>query len=547
MMALKYRWYGLRHGLCLLLAATAYAGNDMNVTSTAVPAWKEVLPTLHTSAGLPDSSVTEKNTVIDEGRFDIAVNNIDARDFFMGLVEGSSRNIVVNPGLAGRISLTLKRVTVEEVLQAVRDAYGYEFEKTGYGYQVYPANLMTRTFRIDYLDVHRDGDSDMRVNSGQITQSGALPAATASGGTGSSSGMGATTGTRVRTQSKTDFWADLERSLRDIVGGSAGSLVSVNAQLGLVSVRGLPSTIRDVGRFLDDARLSAQKQVVIEAKIIEVTLGEGFQSGINWALLGRFGEGHTVASSMAGPVLSNGGNGLNKIGGVLGLDFKFGDFTGVLELLKMQGETRVLSSPRLTTVNNQKAVIKVGSDEFFVTEVSATTTTGTATTQVTPELKLTPFFSGVALDVVPQIADDGMITLHVHPAITRVEDRTKQITVGSSVYNLPLAYSTVREADTVVRARSGNVVVIGGLMSSTRDDQRSGVPWLSELPVLKHLFAQKRHEDRKTELVILLRPVAEGGAEWMALQNQLQQLDKPATDVLPAATPVVAPDAGGGK
>ena len=182
------------------------------------------------------------------------------------------------------------------------------------------------------------------------------------------------------------------------------------------------------------------------------------------------------------------------------------NFTAFIELLDTQGTVHVLSSPRIATLNNQKAVIKVGSDEFFVTDISSTTTTGTTTT-TTPSVELTPFFSGIALDVTPQISDTGEVILHVHPSISEVRDQNKTITVGTSTQTIPLALSTVRESDSVVQAQSGQVIVIGGLMQTRASGGNSRTPGLSDIEGLGGLFTHSRDTQAKSELVILLKPV----------------------------------------
>lgn len=178
-------------------------------------------------------------------------------------------------------------------------------------------------------------------------------------------------------------------------------------------------------------------------------------------------------------------------------------------------------APRVSTVNNQKAVIKVGSDEFFVTEISSDTTTTASGTTSNPELTLTPFFSGIALDVTPQISEDGQVILHIHPSISEITDQLKVITLGGEAFELPLALSTVRESDSVVKARNGQVVVIGGLMKNTTSDESGGVPGVRDIPFLGEAFKQKRKLNRRSELVILLRPiVVENNKVW---SNYIQQ------------------------
>jgi MSHA biogenesis protein MshL len=220
----------------------------------------------------------------------------------------------------------------------------------------------------------------------------------------------------------------------------------------------------------------------------------------------------------------------SAFGGLFGAALNTGNFMAFIELLESQGNVQVLSSPRISTLNNQKAVIKVGSDEFFVTDVSSTTTTGTSTT-TTPDITLTPFFSGIALDVTPQIDRQGRVTLHIHPSVSQVTDQQKVIQVGNETQNLPLAKSTVRESDSLVYARSGQLVVIGGLMQDSRGEEVAATPVLGDLPLIGQLFRHTRQAARKSELVIVLRPtVVESDETWRArvsdAANRVRQLDR---------------------
>ena len=204
----------------------------------------------------------------------------------------------------------------------------------------------------------------------------------------------------------------------------------------------------------------------------------------------------------------------SAFGGIFSMAMNFGDFQAFIELLESQGDVQVLSSPRIATVNNQKAVIKVGSDEFFVTDISSDTSSGTTTT-TSSDITLTPFFSGIALDVTPQIDSAGRITLHIHPTVSEVTDQTKTISVFGETQSLPLAYSTVRESDSVVHATNGQLVVIGGLMQDKISNNESGVPVLSKIPALGSLFRHTQTVSSKSELVILLRPQVIGSSlDW---------------------------------
>jgi MSHA biogenesis protein MshL len=196
---------------------------------------------------------------------------------------------------------------------------------------------------------------------------------------------------------------------------------------------------------------------------------------------------------------------------LFGLAFQTSNFAALLSFLESQGDVHVLSSPRIATLNNQKAVLKVGTDEFFVTNVSTTTTTGTATT-TTPSVTLQPFFSGIALDVTPRIDENNDIILHIHPSVSQVSTVNKTVDVGGvgGVLNLPLASSSISETDSIVRARDGQIVALGGLMRQATFDDRSGLPGLP-----KSIFGQTSQRSEKRELVILLKPtVVDGDKDW---------------------------------
>lgn len=508
---------------CLLAACQTFRDGDRQLKAQSERLLAESLA--QSEAGTPPPAVQaalipplrlESAGRANGPRFDVAVRDMEAREFFLSLMDGAGENLVVHPEVSGLITFSLRNVTLEEVLGAVRDTYGYDYRRTSYGYRILPNQLITRTYNLNYLNLQRRGETDTRVSSGQVTANESS-LNNGSGGTGSSEGSGGSgvstvNASQVVTSSEVDFWREVAGVIQALIGEEEGNRVVVNPQASLLVVRASSADQQNVEAFLEQAERNLQRQVVLEAKILEVNLKDSFQAGINWTQLGSERNADFVLG-LDGAALS----GAQGIGGVFSAALGIGDFTGLLELLETQGQVRVLSSPRISTLNNQKAVIKVGSDEFFVTEVSSSNTvTSGGVSEPTQDVTLTPFFSGISLDVTPQINQHDEVTLHVRPSVSRVQDQNKVISLGEGRdLNLPLALSTTRQSDSIVRARSGQVVVIGGLLQNVNDNTDANVPWLSKLPVLGVLFQQQRKDLERSELVILLRPQVVGADTWL--------------------------------
>jgi len=464
------------------------------------------------NALIPPMSILQ-DAIEPEPRFDLAVNNAPAQEFFMGLVEGSSWNAVISPNVTGNISLDLKDVTVTLVMDIVRDIYGYEYSINQNVYQVFPATMQTVMFPVNYLNIKRRGSSNISVNSGEVSDNYSSGSTNNSGNnfsneTRQAGGNNSDTkhSTQIETSTVNDFWSELSTTLKLLIAGNEQAQVVTSPQTSMVIVRALPADLRVIADYLHSMQSVLDRQVLLEAKILEVVLGDSFQAGIDWSSIASVNGGNSLGFTQNGrairnPTVSDG------LAGIFGVTYQSSNFEMMIDLLETQGLVQVLSSPRISTINNQKAVIKVGTDEFFVTDISSTTIAGAGTSTTSPDVTLTPFFSGIALDVTPQIDVDGNIVLHVHPSISEVQDQEKLLTLGADQLTLPLAKSTIRESDSIIRARSGEVVVIGGLMQSQTTDQDSGVPLLNDIPVAGQLFNQKNKNSRKTELVILIRPI----------------------------------------
>lgn len=535
----------------------------------AAEAKAETLPASVSQALLPPLRVPPPKASAKrlEQRFDLVVSDAPAAQVFMGVVSGTRYSMLVHPDVKGNISVNLKDVTVFEALDAIRELYGYEYKVDGTRIFIQPQAMQTRVFQVNYITGMRRGASDTRVISGSVSNNaatmpgipgtGGLPATTTGTTTsaltpGAANANRALVSTSIATSSNNDFWTDLANSLNGIVGNEDGRRVVINAQSGVVVVRGMPNDIRNVEAFLRLMQVNIERQVILEAKIINVQLNDNAQNGINWSLFGNIGNnklsignvnsetslvrrgegalGSRDLSAVAGRSLINAAT--TALGGpFFAIALQGANFASLLSFLETQGDVQVLSSPRIATLNNQKAVLKVGTDEFFVTGVSTSTVASTGATTTVPEVTLQPFFSGIALDVTPQIDQDDNIILHIHPSVSQVTTVNKQISLGGALtsINLPLASSNISETDSIVRTRDGQVIAIGGLMTEGSISNRSKVPGLGDAPGVGKAFRQQGRQTTKSELVILLKStVVQGSQSWsddiLSSQRRIEEM-----------------------
>ena len=560
-----------------------------------------------------------------EPRFDLAVVEAPAAQVFLALVDGTRYSMLLPPDIAGSLTLNLKNVTVLEALGVIRELYGYDFRVQGNRILVQPNTPQTRIFQVSYLASKRGGTSATRVISSNSASGSSTPST--GSGTGTSGGGGsvnqAVETTNVFTGQSSDFWLELGVGIATALdcsyeitstgagaasGGAGAPLMAqmmgqslsnlrcpegrrflMNKQSGVVMVRALPSELREVGELLKAMQAGIERQVMLEAKLIEVELNDGFQSGVNWAAFDSYGRQKWGVNSNTGrtpvrpgmlmtdrsvtrdtsgvaeseswtnvlpPALTGATGLLNSfsVPGALGLSFQTTDFASIIQFLETQGTVYVMSNPRIATLNNQKAVLKVGTDDYYVTRVTAGTTTnsGSGDTSNPPNIEAQPFFSGIALDVTPQIDDSGMITLHIRPAVTEVTSKNLIVNLGeqAGTYTLPFASSRVKETDSIVRVRDGMIVAIGGLMSQEQSSGESKVPGAGDIPLLGHFFKQTNRGMRKREMVVLIKPtVIREDADWQqdldAMNSRLQEFDpRKLPDLANPVTSIRAPAHG---
>jgi MSHA biogenesis protein MshL len=363
-------------------------------------------------------------------------------------------------------------------------------------------------------------------------------------------------------------------------GCPGGRALSVNPTSATILVRAMPDELRMVAAVLKSLQMSIERQVVIEAKVVDVTLNAGAQQGINWTAFhngqhrfsvgaspgeilnanrgtpvpgggtaGATQSGDLAANSTLGSLLGAGVTGSTNGAFVagLGVAMQFTNFSALLNFLETQGRVHVLSSPRIATLNNQKAVLKVGAEEPFVTNIVAGSTNVNvninAAVSTPPTLTYQPFFSGISLDVTPQISEGGEIVLHVHAMVNTIVEKPKISTPSANAVYVPFAVNSISETDSVVRARNGQMVVIGGLMTERTQDQRTRVPGASDVPVAGALFSKGDQQSSKRELVILLKAtVVEDDTAWRdAITSSARRLAEQTDPLLGTAGQRVQP------
>jgi MSHA biogenesis protein MshL len=471
-------------------------------------------------------------------RFDLVVNNAPASQVFLQLGAGAGVNVLVPPEVKGNVSVNLKAVNLNEALEALRELYGYDFKVSGNRVLVYPNAIQTRIYQVNYLAALREGSSSLRVtNPGRAGGSSGSSSSSANGSsvTTSSSGGSATGSTseaaRVQMSTSADFWKDLQASLKELIGGSPDRNVVINAAAGVLIVRASPAEHRHVGEYLKALRVSVERQVMLEAKIVEVTLSNDSQSGVNWSLFRNSSSGRKVGVGIVAPgvALNQGSDALSSSAAIItpgeamtgvssglgfyGLALQAGNFAALLNFLKSQGDVQVLSSPRIATLNNQKAVLKVGTDAYYPVNLGGSQSTtsansGTSTTATPPTVDT--MFSGIVLDVTPRVDDNGSILLHVHPIISTIRMEPIQYEVGGQRGTGELPKMSVSETDSIVRVQDRQIVAIGGLMSQEVTKNSAGMTGLSDLPLIGGLFRNKTSSTTKRELVVLIKPTIIG-------------------------------------
>lgn len=446
----------------------------------------------------------EQRPPASQEKVSLFVRDIEITDVLFLLSKDSSLPIIADKDVHGKVTVNIKDKSVFEILEAVMRPLGYMVFVEDGTIRVTSPRLVSKTFYVNYIRGSRNSSSTMNASiTGQsYGQQGEAQSATATSGGGSGA-----TSVKVTTEDKSNFWRELSKGLEVLIFGEAGAggeggfskadktgkKLILNEQSGLVYVKDYADNIKKIQAFLDDIQNSVKRQVMIQTHIIEVTLNDTYSLGLDWNTIA--GSGLWVGDTML--------NFSQKLvptpeTGVFQIKLSNYKINALLDAMKQQGTLNILSSPKISAINNQKALVKLTKRE--VSWIKKTTVTGNppvVETSNTPQVDEV----GIFLDVTPQINEQGLITMHIHPSIseiTRVSESPDQLS------SMPVI--DVREVDTIVNAQSGQTVVIAGLIKDKISETRKYVPLLGDIPLLGNLFSQVFQEKEKTELVILLTP-----------------------------------------
>ncbi|HEY7528929.1 MAG TPA: secretin N-terminal domain-containing protein [Candidatus Deferrimicrobiaceae bacterium] len=440
-------------------------------------------------------------------RYTLVMAAADARELFLSLAKENDFNLVLSPEVSGTVTMDIKEATAPEIMEEVCGLLGCRVERSGRTVRVLPERRATRIFRMDYLLTTRAGSGSLTASTS--TGGGSTTAGGTSASPGATSGGGGESESRntINTDEKFDLWAGILEEVQSLLSGGDAKAV-LNRAAGTLAVTDFQANLDRVSDYLGVLEFRMRNGVVIEAKILEITLDDQTQYGINWTALPDLSSlslsGGLSGGATARQVLSAGTTSFQI--GIAG-----SKFNAVIDALAQQGQINVLSAPKVSTLNNQKAIIRIGrQDVFFRAVVTPATTTSAAFVTFTPDT----ITEGIILSVTPQIGRDGKIMLAIHPTIT------EKVGEASAPDGNTAPIVDVRETNTIVAVPDGDTVFIGGLMQERTQETVKSVPLLGDIPFLGAFFRNTDQKKKKTELVILITPRTLNGGDAAGIAGE---------------------------
>jgi len=496
--------------------------------------------------------------------YSVVVSNVKAEELLLSLARDARINVDIHPGIVGGVTLNAIDQSLPQLLNRIARQIDMRWELDGSNLVVMPDSPFLRVYKVDYVNMSRDTGGNTTVTT-QI-------ASTAPGAGGSVGGGGNNSQTRIENTAKNHFWETLERNLKDILRetdkilpeGSSETFVEhldqqsttgtgaqpqkpgaknnnaaaafaaspnpaslqqegstlvrrttfreaasviANPESGILSIRATSRQHEKLQEFLDQVMSSVSRQVMIEATIAEVQLSNDYQQGIDWSILPLGNSGFRLIQramgNLAAPsssLFELGNN--NQLQGV-------GMVSSSIKLLENFGTVRVLSSPTLSVINNQTAVLKVVDNYVYFTVKAETVSPTNAAPVTTFTTNLSSVPVGFVMNVTPQIGGNDIVLLNIRPSISRVVDTVNDPNPDLAKANVTsrIPVIRIREMESMIRVASGNIAVMGGLMEDTMSDTDAAVPGLSRTPLLGNFFVNRDDKRLKTELVVFLRPI----------------------------------------
>jgi general secretion pathway protein D len=474
--------------------------------------------------------------------YSVVVNNVRVQELLFALARDAKINVDIHPGITGVVTLNAIDQTLPQLLSRIARQTDMRWELNGPNLVVTPDVPFLRIYRVDYLNMDRTSNSTVSV-SGNVGGS--------TGGGGSAGGGGSnTSSTTVVNRSENHFWKTLVDNLKALLqetdkilpAGATASATPVpaapaaspspasgsqsvaspappppnpgptfreaasviaNSEAGVLSIRASARQHEKVQEFLDHVLLSAKRQVLIEATIVEVALNNKFERGIDWSILSRSTRGISLSQT----AVANSTNSGLVTGTVLDPSSGLGNLSATLRLLESFGDVRVLSSPKLSVLNNQTALLRVVKDLVYF-KVDSTTTGGTATSGPTVSVNTTAntVAVGFVMSVMPQISDNDTVMLNLRPSLTSANEFAIDPNPLLTIQNrIPIVER--REMESMIKVNNGQIAVMGGLIKDELTDTTNSIPGIGRIPGLGTLLEQKIRTNAKSELVVFLRPV----------------------------------------
>jgi len=506
---------------CAEIEPTPFEPSTGHINTEESPAIDSSIPELVDQVPL----LPEPSSVESLERYTVVVNEVPVKELLFALARDAKVNVDIHPDIEGVVTINAVEQTLPQILQRISNQIDMRYEQEGDNLVITLDTPFLRTYKIDYVNLSRDTSSTSSVST-QISS-------TSGGDTESSSGGGNTSTTDVSTESVHHFWSRLVSNISAILGDESGAssggevattnTVIPNPESGILTVRATEKEHEQIQTFIDQVLVSAKRQVLIQTTIVEVTLSERYQAGIDWNALstGAFNIASVTAGGLPAFATAAGSsfviNTVESVNNQVGadIDTNADNISATVTLLDEFGDTEILSSPQVMVLNNHTALLKVVENIVYF-EIDAETTAGALgaapVTTVDTTAKTVPV--GIVMTVTPQIDSNGVITLVVRPTISRfirnVNDPNPSLVVtgagGTTLVN-PVPQIAVREMESVLRMTDGQIGVLGGLMTDETKDNDAGIPGVKDQGFFGNLFKSKSAEYTKTELVIFIKPI----------------------------------------